>query len=363
MIRRLFQVLPVLAAIFTVFTCVQATRGQDASQANTAPATAATLKIGDPAPKIQVDHWLGGQPVESFAKGKVYVVEFWATWCGPCLKAMPHLSELAEQHAKEGLIVIAMTKADEGNTREAVEEFIKGPGAKYAFRFAFCEGETTYRNYMDAAEQKGIPCSFVIDREGNVAYIGHPHDLDYVLQRVVKGQWRGQADADELRSVNESIAKLGELAQKDPDKALEITKHVRRVNPKRTKSLDFAYAEVMVFCQKKMHDEAKASIESFLDGSNKTIEWGAVAMLSGVLASNEMNPEGKHREYAMTKIQAAEDALKDDWSNLVQVGVAYQLSGDKDKFKACMEKVIKLCPDEQMKKALQLAIEVQAKSP
>ncbi len=159
--------------------------------------------------------------------------------------------------------------------------------------------------------------------------------------------------------MNESISKLGQLAQQDPDKALEIIKHIRRINPARTKSLDFAYVEVMILCQKKMYDEAKGAVESWLESSDKTVEWGSVAMLSGVLASTEKNSDGKHRDFAIAKIQAAEDALKDDWQNLIQVGIAYQLSGQREKYKSCMEKVIKLCPDAQMKKTLQLAIDRQ----
>lgn len=178
------------------FSWQQPVRGQETEKTE---AGVPSLKIGDPAPQLRVDHWLTGEAVESYSRDHVYVVEFWATWCAPCIKAMPHLSELAEQYSKDGLVVIAMTKQDEGNTRDAVEKFIKEKGEKFRFRFALCEGMETHRNFMEAAGQQGIPCSFVIDREGNVAYIGHPHDLDYVLERVLKGQWRGKADADELR--------------------------------------------------------------------------------------------------------------------------------------------------------------------
>src|SRR5437588_12539911 len=65
-----------------------------------APAARAdgTLSVGDPAPKLQVKEFVKGDPVKELEKGKVYVVEFWATWCGPCRATIPHLTELAKEH-------------------------------------------------------------------------------------------------------------------------------------------------------------------------------------------------------------------------------------------------------------------------
>src|SRR5262245_46540030 len=54
---------------------------------------AVTLKVGDPAPLLKVTKWLQGDEVKGFETDKTYVVEFWATWCGPCIVMMPHMSE------------------------------------------------------------------------------------------------------------------------------------------------------------------------------------------------------------------------------------------------------------------------------
>ena len=60
--------------------------------------SAQTLKLGDPAPKLEVKEFVKGDPLKGFEPGKTYVVEFWATWCGPCRTSIPHLTELQKKY-------------------------------------------------------------------------------------------------------------------------------------------------------------------------------------------------------------------------------------------------------------------------
>lgn len=76
------------------------------------------LRSESPAPPIKVDDWLRCEPLTSFEPGKVYLVEFWATWCGPCVAAMPHLMQLQEKYQDSGFEVVGVAASEEGPTAE-----------------------------------------------------------------------------------------------------------------------------------------------------------------------------------------------------------------------------------------------------
>src|SRR5262245_13886578 len=82
-----------------------------------------TLHVGDPVPPLDVVKWIKGTEIADFERGRVYVVEFWTTWCQPCIAGMPHLTALQRQYADKGLRVISVSWGDtRGNTLEAAEK-------------------------------------------------------------------------------------------------------------------------------------------------------------------------------------------------------------------------------------------------
>lgn len=154
----------------------------------TIPATAEELTIGSKAPGMTGCTWVKGDPIDpTKPQGKrVTVVEFWATWCGPCVEAIPHVSELQQRYAKDDVRIVGVTKGEPNNTLELVNNFVHRKGDKMDYAVAFDKSGDVYRSYMDASGEGGIPTAFVINKAGLIAWIGHPEDgLDDVLSELV----------------------------------------------------------------------------------------------------------------------------------------------------------------------------------
>ena len=85
--------------------------------------TPQAANIGSKAPQLQIEHWVKGKPVD-LAKAddkKIHIIEFWATWCGPCRDSIPHLTKLQEKYKGKGVTVIGIT--DE--PKATVERFVR----------------------------------------------------------------------------------------------------------------------------------------------------------------------------------------------------------------------------------------------
>jgi thiol-disulfide isomerase/thioredoxin len=144
----------------------------------TATLSAAGLKVGDPAPASRPESMLQGEAVKEFKKGEVYVFECWASWCGPCVAAIPHLDELHRKMGKKGVVITGVnvweSERDEASAQRA-KDFLKAQGGKMSYRVAF-GGKAFIKDWLEAAEVNGIPHAFVV-AEGRIAWAGHPGQL------------------------------------------------------------------------------------------------------------------------------------------------------------------------------------------
>ena len=169
---------------------------QAPSQATQAP----PLNIGDPAPPLRLRAWLKGEPIDKFEKGRVYAIEFWATWCKPCKAAMPHLSALAHAYKNNVRIIGIDCYEQKTMTPGRISAFVDSMGQRMDYKVATQDSDLMEVDWLRASGEQGIPKAFIINREGQVAWIGHPHELDKVLPEMVSDRWDiKQALADRNR--------------------------------------------------------------------------------------------------------------------------------------------------------------------
>jgi thiol-disulfide isomerase/thioredoxin len=207
--------------------------------------TAQQLAPGQPAPPLQISKWLKGEPVAAFQAGHVYVVEFWMTWCGPCIDGMPHLSEVQKRH-RGALTVIGVTNEDEHNTLADAQKMVAAKGDSMGYTVAWDDAGKTWRTWFDASGEDGIPSCFVVDKAGVIAWIGHPQWLDVVLPTVLAGKSEPAAVAAQIDAVETRMKKVFLLAAFKPEKAIAEAEALCKELPFLTEQVENGMFELML---------------------------------------------------------------------------------------------------------------------
>ncbi len=170
------------------------------------------IAIGVQAPPLENVTWLKGEPVTEWAKGHVYLIDFWAPWCAPCIKLMPHNVELANTH-KDNLTVVAVAVWPQPES-ESPEAYVQRAGDDMPFVVA--EDVTGHINqtWMDPLRVEGIPHVVLIDKEGRVAWSGHPmNGMDEALTGILDGSYDTNAAAENAKADAELLAKAQPIMQ------------------------------------------------------------------------------------------------------------------------------------------------------
>lgn len=152
-------------ALFSVVLCVAVLEG---------------CGCAGPPPDVQIEGLSASKGIVRLTdfKEKAVLLEFWATWCGPCKEVTPIIRKMQGKYGKDGLEVVAVTK----EARATVEEFEKADPHGYGI-YLDPDGKA-----FAAFKVEAIPQAFVIDKAGNLIWKGHPgeeKDLDDAIRRAV----------------------------------------------------------------------------------------------------------------------------------------------------------------------------------
>ncbi|HTJ00489.1 MAG TPA: redoxin domain-containing protein [Dongiaceae bacterium] len=133
---------------------------------------------GKKMPALHVANWINGGITTADVKGKVLVIDFYATWCGPCMQAIPHNVELLKKYKSQGLVIIGVCTSDSG--QELFATNAKQHGMTYpAARDPELKSEQAWAVHY-------YPTYAVIDRKGIVRVVGlQPHRLEAVVQKLL----------------------------------------------------------------------------------------------------------------------------------------------------------------------------------
>lgn len=139
----------------------------------------ATALVGQPAPDFALRSWQGDNVRLSEHFGEVVLINFWATWCGPCRQEMPMLDEIYGKYRRAGLVLFSVN-LDEENNLDAAREMAKTLRVSYPVLF-------DARKEVSRAYQAGtMPLTVLIDREGVVRYVSEGYKVGYEARYTEK---------------------------------------------------------------------------------------------------------------------------------------------------------------------------------
>jgi len=325
---------------------------QDAMNGSAAK-PAPTLTVGSAAPEFKVEKFLKGAPFSGFEKGKIYVVEFWATWCGPCIASMPHISELQRAFADKGVTIVGVNIWEDREYNDATMgkavEFVAKMGDKMAYTVAY-DGAARFMdtNWMKAAGQNGIPSAFLVDGTGTIAWIGHPGmgELDLVLDEVTGGTWDAVEGPKRLKAGNQAFFDAASAYGRGLAEGEKAWAEALATYPKLGKGREDEKFAAMV--AGKHYPEAYALGNQIIDDAVKNKKPDEISSLLNTLLRGRAKPEVLDKPF-VTRAAEVSFGMSDQSAvgTHVMLAAAYYAVGENDKAKAAGDKALAIIEPER----------------
>lgn len=278
--------------------------------------SAQAVEVGDAAPPLEIAEWVKGDAVTlGKTNGKPTVVEFWATWCGPCRASIPHLTELAAKFESAGVRFVAISSEEASIVRPFVEQ--QGPAMGYTV--AVDRGGRTTAAYGI----RGFPTAFIVGGDGSVVWTGHPMQPDFetTLAEFSGDDYDPAVFAEHMKLLRQyqSAARL-----QDYPKALKLIDELIAVDPKRAGSYEAYRLHCLVMnvpTRKQARDQAEGIIGRITDARE-------LAKMAWRMMEQEEGYHGQYDDVALKAAERANSLMKDDLEVLRSLAYAKFLNRD-----------------------------------
>ncbi len=313
------------------------------------PTLADHLAPGSNAPALSVKSWYKGKAVKDFEAKKTYVVEFWATWCGPCKESIPHLTELAKKNKDVTFIGVSIWEDDNGDN---IKSFVAQMGDKMDYNVGYSGNKDGMaKTWMEAASQNGIPAAFIV-QDKKILWVGHPMEMEKPLAEIKAGKF----DLKSFKAEFDKQAKLVEFSKVTEKKLSEIRADISAQKIAEAKSKMTAFeteypSETGRLAGVKLQilfleDASKA--ESQLKEMSASRDENTIQTLIS-LAMEQLDPKGDKSLGSKIMGLLVENAKKGDVLRYYFGAVYAMQTGDKKRAAELADRAITELPDSDMK--------------
>lgn len=290
------------------------------------------LTVGDPAPTISDVRWVGGDEIRAWSAGHVYVVDFWATWCPPCIDGLRKLQTLEDRFAPNNVHCVAVAVWPGKKSKAPEEVLALFPELSYSL--AIDRDDATADALLKASRSTGLPTTMIIDREGRLAWVGPPGDeFEEALDGIVTGSFDLSAarQADIVRRQAEVFIGQAATAERSGDflAAIAFIDQAIAVDPDKFSAYRGWQYEIALL---RLEDPGKAEqvANSLLESPQGDDPFPLFVLATRIVNNYDETPED-HRDLDLA-LHCASTALanKPDpgYEDLALVAEVYALRGD-----------------------------------
>jgi thiol-disulfide isomerase/thioredoxin len=311
-----------------------------------------TLKAGSSVEieAVTAAKWVQGEPLTAFEPGKVYMFECWATWCGPCIAAIPHVNELHKKYYDKGLRVYGMNVWEDG--LDKVEKFVKAKGDGMSYPIAYTgKGSAFETAWLKAAGVRGIPHAFIV-KDGKLVLTSHPSQLtDSVIEALLSGDEGAQKAAAQINAAVEARGKTTKVMQEFRKAAGANDTATMSAKIEELEKIDAAspYLGPMKFeilIAKKDWPAATKNLDEMPEGPGKQMAVTMTASKIGTVPDGEFPVDFiKAVTRAFTAMANDANEPKNPYTLIILTGLQWK-SGDKDAATASAENALKLASNQ-----------------